>query len=319
MTSCWVITEGLKGTENQCIALAEAAGLYPEIKRVKLRQPWKTVTPWVPGFSDKAFAKGSSEFSPPWPNIIIASGRKAIAPALWIKKQSGYRTKLVIVQSPVIKNKNFDLVIAPRHDRYHGPNVFEITGALSLITKDKLIAAGEEWEPILGSLPGPRLAVLIGGNSRTHKMTPAIMDQLTTQLIALRQQGYSLMITASRRTSEHFIKKMRDALFATPNAGLTTHFWDGSGANPYIGYLAWADAILTTEDSVSMPSEALSTGKPLYIIPMEGGSPRFKRFHDYLINNSYARWFQGQIEQWSYQPPEDLAFAAQKTAQISQN
>lgn len=90
------------------------------------------------------------------------------------------------------------------------------------------------------------------------------------------------------------------------------YFWDGNGDNPYQGMLAWADALLVTEDSVSMLSEAVSTGKPVYIIKMEGGSERFQRFYDYLFDNNYARPFEGKIEHWTYLPPNDLKQAAHK-------
>src|SRR5690242_4946725 len=97
-TSCWVLTEkGLKGTENQCIALAEAADLSYTIKGIKLRQPWKSFTPWIHCFSPVALTPESDKLDGPWPDVVIASGRKAIAPALWIKKQNS-KIKLVIVQ-----------------------------------------------------------------------------------------------------------------------------------------------------------------------------------------------------------------------------
>ncbi|MDB5478511.1 MAG: hypothetical protein JWM96_1006 [Alphaproteobacteria bacterium] len=313
MTNCWILTEGLKGTENQCLALAGAAGLAPEIKVVKLKNPWKAVTPWITHFSPKALAPGSSALNAPWPDILIASGRKAIAPALWIKRQSGGRTKLVIVQSPVIKNTHFDLVVVPQHDRYRGKKTLEITGALSLITAEKLAAARAEWEPILSALPSPRIAVLIGGNSRTHKITPQVTHHLVMQLKSLLQDGHSLMLTASRRTPEAIQKQLRQALSGN------LHFYDGTGPNPYQGYLAWADTILVTEDSVSMASEAISTGKPVYIIKMAGGSPRFKRFHDNLVQQGYARWFKGVIDSWYYPPPEDLKAAAGKVIDFLKN
>lgn len=306
-TRCWIITEGMKGTENPCIALAEAAGLAYETKIVKLRQPWKTVTPWITHFVPAALAAGSSDLSGPWPDVIIASGRKAIAPALWIKKQSNNKTKLAIVLSPVVHNKNFDLVVAPKHDLYHGKNVLPITCALSLITSEKLAAAKDEWRDTLDALPSPRVAVLIGGNSRTHQMTQDVVDRLIAQLQGLQASGHSLMITASRRTPDDFVQQMRNAL-----NGHNIHFYDGTGANPYQAYLAWADAILVTEDSFSMPSEAISTGKPIYIIKMAGGSKRFQRFHDNLIQNNYARWFDGQIDHWTYTSPDDLVRAAQR-------
>jgi uncharacterized protein len=307
MTSCWIMTEGLKGTENQCLALAEAAGLQTEIKVIQLKQPWKSLTPFLPCLSRAAFRPESSALTAPWPDVIIASGRKAIAPALWVKKQAARKTKLVIVQSPVIKNKYFDLVIVPRHDRYRAKNTLEVTGALSLVTTEKLAAAKESWASTLGMLPQPRVAVLVGGNSRAHDMTVTVIERLAVQLRQLVAQNHGLMITVSRRTPQKYIDLLRQTV-----QGPNVHFWDGKGANPYVGYLAWAEAILVTEDSVSMASEAISTGKPVYIIPMEGGSLRFKRFHDHVIDQGYARWFQGIIEHWTYAPPQDLDQAGQR-------
>lgn len=307
MTKCWIITEGLKGTENPCIALAEAAGLTPEIKTVKLKQPWKSIAPWINHFIPQALAPGSSNFKAPWPDLIIAGGRKAISPALWIKKQSGGKTKLVIMFSPVVKNKEFDLIVAPRHDNYRHENVLPITGALSLITAEKLAQAKTIWQPVFEKLPAPRVAVLIGGNSRTHQITREVVRRLTQQLQGLLDKGHGVMITASRRTPIEMQQKMR-AQLSHPNL----YFWDGNGENPYQGMLAWADAFLVTEDSVSMPSEAISTGKPVYMIKMEGGSDRFNRFYRYLFENNYARPFEGVIEHWTYLPPNDLEQAAHK-------
>jgi mitochondrial fission protein ELM1 len=312
MTKCWILTEqGLKGTENQCIALAQAAGFDYELKTVKLKNPWKFLTPFIRAFSPKALAPGSSELAAPWPDILIASGRKAIAPALWVKQQSGGKTKLVIIQSPVIKDKNFDLVIVPQHDEYDGENVLKITGALSLVTSETLAAAKAEFGPQLEQLSTPRIAVLIGGNSRTHKITPQIARLLVMQLKKLLQQNFSLMVTASRRTPSEIQDQLRKELIGPQIA-----FYAGDGPNPYQAYLAWADAILVTEDSVSMACEAISTGKPVYIIRLSGGSKRFKRFHDHLAAQSYARWFTGQVNDFAYVPPNDLKAAVAKIGDL---
>ncbi len=321
-TSCWILVEkGLKGTENQCIALAQAAGLSYTVKGIKLKQPWKTVTPWIRHFSPAALSDEGDALDAPWPDIVIASGRKAIAPALWIKKQSGGKTKLVVVQNPVIGNRNIDLVIAPKHDRVQGDNVLEITGALSVITPDILNAARAQWRERLEKYPSPRIAVLIGGNSRTHKMTMAVTQKLVAQLKPVANT-HSLLITASRRTPEEMKEIVMAGLTRHPQeiqrkdggseAAMTDRvfFWDNTGDNPYRGFLAWADALIVTEDSVSMACEAVATGKPVYIIPMEDGSPRFRRFHDLLVDRGYARWFDGKIESWAYTPPDDLSRAA---------
>jgi mitochondrial fission protein ELM1 len=296
--TCWILVEkGLKGTENQCVALAEAAGFSYDVKHISMRQPWEAFTPWIRAFS---LTPDSSPLAPPWPDTLIASGRKAIAPALWIKKKSDGKTKLVVIQDPVIRDSAIDLIVAPKHDRVAGGNVLEITGALSIIKPDDLIHAKEQWRGTFEKLNKPRLAVLIGGNSRAHKMTEKSAQKLAAQLKDL-SQTHSLMITASRRTPETEQKILRNIL-----RGDNIFFWDGTGENPYRGILAWGDAVLVTEDSVSMACEAVSTGKPVYIIPMEGGSARFKRFHDYLYQSGYARPFEGRIEAFSYVPPNDL-------------
>lgn len=309
------MTEGLIGTQNQCLALSQALGCpHPVIKKVILRQPWKFFTPFLRGFHPIALAPESDSITPSqtesWPDILIASGRKAIAPALWVKRQSKNKTVLVIVQNPVIKDKNFDLVLALRHDQYEAPNAMAITGALSHLTPAKLEAAQNQF-PELSYYPQPRIAVLIGGTSRAHRLTKEICDQLIRDLLHLRAHKCSLFITASRRTPLPLLLDLRHAL-----RGPEIAFWDGEGANPYQAYLAYADIILVTEDSVSMASEAISTGKPVYIIKMEGGSPRLKRFHDYIIDQGYARWFTGQTEFWRYEPPADLVNAAARVKQI---
>ncbi|HEY9537433.1 MAG TPA: ELM1/GtrOC1 family putative glycosyltransferase, partial [Kiloniellaceae bacterium] len=42
--ACWVVTDGKAGMEIQCLGLAEALGLTPEVKRVSVGKPWR----WLP-------------------------------------------------------------------------------------------------------------------------------------------------------------------------------------------------------------------------------------------------------------------------------
>ena len=79
-------------------------------------------------------------------------------------------------------------------------------------------------------------------------------------------------------------------------------FWDGTGPNPYLGMLALARHIVVTEDSVSMISEAISTGKPVYVAEMAGGSRRLARFHASLREGGIVRPFDGRLAQWRYEP-----------------
>lgn len=300
--SCWVITEGIAGTENQCLGLAEALGVTPVVKRIKLRTPWKQLSPWLRVGHQFALAPDSDRLDPPYPDLLIASGRKSIGIALHIKKQSGGKTFVVQVQDPRIDPRHFDLVVVPQHDPARGDNVLVTAGALHRVTPATIAAEKDKFAATLGARPAPRVAVLIGGNSRAHRLTPLLAQKLAAQLLGLNA---TLMITASRRTGQENAKLLREML-----QGPRVYFWDGNGDNPYFALLGWADHIIVTEDSVSMTSEALSTGKPVYTAALEGGARRLDRFHKLLQEQGYTRPFTGRLETWSYEPPHDTLKAA---------
>lgn len=299
--SCWIITEGIAGTENQCIGVAEALGVEYTIKRIKLRAPWKQLSPWLSIGHGSALASGSDPLDPPYPDLVLASGRKSIGLARHIRKQSKGKTFVVQIQDPRINPKHFDLVVVPQHDPTRGENVIVCKAGLHRVTKEKLAAAKEKWGKSFTKIPRPHVAVLIGGTSKAHTMTPANAKTLALQLLHLAESpNIGLLITASRRTGEENAKLLREMLKHP-----TMYFWDGTGDNPYFGFLALADYIIVTEDSVSMASEALSTGKPVYIAALEGGAKRLDSFHKILHEQGYTRPFTGLLEQWSYTPPDD--------------
>ena len=94
---------------------------------------------------------------------------------------------------------------------------------------------------------------------------------------------------------------------------LTPHgawIWDMTGENPYFGLLACADAIIVTEDSVSMISEAVATTAPVLLAPLPGGSRRIGAFTNALIQEGRVRPFAGRLELWQTSPLDDTQAAA---------
>lgn len=305
--SCWVVTEGMAGTENQCLGVAEALGLVPEVKRIKLRTPWKQLTPYLRIANRLALSPEGDLLAPPWPDIVLASGRKSVAASLAIKKASGGKTFTVQIQDPRCNPALFDLVIVPQHDPTRGDNVIVTTGALHRVTPEKLATEKQKF-PALNDLPRPRVAVLIGGTSKSHTLTPTIMGDVAELLENLaREHNAGLMVTASRRTGID-----NEAILRARLSGVAASTWDGAGDNPYFAYLAQADYIVVTADSVSMVSEAVSTGKPVYIVDLEGGARRFDRFHRLLQEQGYTRPFAGKLEKWDYIPTRDTQRVAEE-------
>ena len=301
----WAVHDGKIGMANQVLGLAEAVGYRVIEKAVALRSPWRHLMPplWI--HPKSAFTPDGARLEPPWPDLLIACGRGVTAVALAVKRASRGRTLWVQVQDPRFAWRHVDLMVVPQHDAVRGANVLLTVGAVHRVRPTLLEAGRAQFASLLAVLPRPLVCVLIGGNNRVYRLTPAIAASLGQQLAALAGQGFGIAITSSRRTGEAALTAL-----AEPLRGVPHYLWNGTGENPYLGLLALADALVVTGDSVNMVSEAASTGKPVHVVALEGGSAKFRRFHDLLRRAGIARAFTGAIERWSYEPPDDTERAA---------
>lgn len=308
--SAWVLTEGHIGMENQALGLAEALGLDPAIKRLWPRAPWRFLPPRLWPAPLRAPGHAGDALAPPWPDLLITCGKRATAPALAIRRASGGRTFAVHISDPRMPATKFDLLVVSAHDPPRGENVVVVRGTVHRVTQAKLEAEARRLEARLKGLPRPLVAVLIGGSNRKHKVRGEAMERLASQLVSLcRDAGAGLAITASRRTGA-----ANEAILRRRLAGMPAEIWDGAGENPYFGYLGLADAIVVSADSVSMVSEACSTGKPVHVARLATMSRRLEAFHAGLERDGLTRPFDGALHDWRYDPLDDTAAAAGEVA-----
>ena len=304
----WVLTDGSVGMEAQGIAVAEAVGLPFRLRRVRvggarglvpapfqlLLRPTKLL----------ASVKSDAPLEAPWPRLVISIGRRSVPIAIALKRLSG--AFAVHIQNPKVPARLFDLVAAPVHDDFTGPNVITTFGAVHRVSPDRIAAEAERFAPKFTALPHPRIAVLLGGTSQAFSFDADDAEAFGAKLAALaRANGASLLVTPSRRTDPAAVAALSKAIAEVP------HFvWDGSGENPYLALLGLADTILVTGDSVNMVTEAAGTGKPVYVQPLRGRSRRLSRFHDLMRDRGATRLFECKIESWAYPPINDTELVA---------
>jgi hypothetical protein len=295
ISSCWIVTEGLIGLQNQAIGLAQALGLPYVLKEVKKPKGlWQLLSP------------GRHDLTPPWPDLLISCGRRSVAASVAVRRASGNKTFRVHIQDPLIDPKNFDVVIVPAHDKLRGENVFVTQGAIHHVSREKLISAAGHFRSLLAPLPRPLLSVLVGGKNRYQSFSDASAHDFAKKLrLAATSTGGGLAVSFSRRTGAR-----NEALLRQDLAGILSYIWEGTGENPYFGLLAFADVIIVTNDSISMVSEACSTGKPVYIYELPNGGKRHKQFCGSLIQSGNARLFSGTVEIWKNTPLDETRKAA---------
>ncbi len=292
----------------QCRGIAEALGLAYEFKDIRFRFPWT----WLPetllcGNPFGMLADDSARVDPPWPDVAITLGSRCAPIGVAMKRRSGGAVTAIHVQRPGVPVEWLDAVVAPWHDQVKGANVIETVAALHHVTPAKLDAARVQWMPAFAALKRPLVAFLLGGSNgwRRFRMTDAAVAGIADGIARLSAAGCGIALTPSRRTDPAAGEKLGAAARAAGG-----YAWDGQGENPYLGLLACADAIVVTEDSVSMTSEALSTGKPVFVAPLEGRSGRIAAFQAEMQRKGLTRNFDGSYATWTYTPPDDTARAA---------
>lgn len=300
--TCFVISDGRRGIENQALGLAEAAGRLRPLDiinhTIENVAAFKAASPTLQFAMKSRPSDYGLEGAPP--DIAIGCGRQAIAPLLALKKTNP-ETFTVYVQDPRMDTDRFDLVIAPEHDHLTGHNIETMIGSPNRITEAELIGQMLSFADELAALPMPRAAILIGGTSKTHKLGKA---EHATHLKAahdLIKQGYSLLITTSRRTPDWANQDYK--LLDSDNENVWS--FHGAGSNPYFAFLGGADIILVTEDSTNMLTEAASTGKPVFTLPMQGRPGKFQQLYDSLDTRCEIRRFDGNLNATAYTPLEE--------------
>ena len=296
----WLITDDKAGMQVQVKGVADALGLVWEQKVLNPAGIWRFMAPYgPPNPSDRVGAHGT-HLGPPWPDVVLATGRQSIPYLRAIKKRAGPSTFTVILQDPKTTARSADLIWVPEHDRRRGPNVITTLTAPHGFSKDRLGALAAHEPDWLAALPRPRIGVILGGKNAVYRFTEADDDRLEAALLTLAGLGASFLVTPSRRTHKRLVTAVERATANAPR-----FLWNGEGDNPYPAFLAHADRFLVTGDSVNMTGEPLATGKPVWVFEPSGGSAKFARFHQSLRRYGATRSMPEPItslDEWSYEP-----------------
>lgn len=245
-----VIGDGRIGHEVQSLGLAEALGATVDFRRIAPRRLFDWLAPVGPMDPRDAVA-----IAPPWPDLAIAAGRRALPALRRLKRDSGGRTFTIYINRPLTGLGAADFIIAPRHDAFEGPNVLTPLTPPNRITPERLAAARLAPDLRVAHLPRPRAALLIGDAKGLRHDPCAVAATLLAD-------GFAVMATASRRTPAPLAAALQRTL-ACPGG----FFWDSTGENPYLSMLANADRLIVTGDSVNMIGEAVATGAPVHVLP----------------------------------------------------
>ena len=302
----WVLADERRGTANQALGVAEALGLPFEVKDIRHGALARLPNILLGASRIGLTGASAAALQAPWPDLVIAAGRRAGAAARWIKRRSKGKTRLVQIMYPgAIGAGAFDLIAAPRHDQVSAPNIVQIDGAPHGVSEATLAVARDQWLKRFVGLNQPQVGLILGGATIRRPFDAADGHVLGVQVgMAVKATGGSLLVTSSPRTGA----AIDGVLAGIGAAGIDPAFvyrWGQNKSpadeNPYLGFLAVCDALVVTGDSVSMLCEACAGTSAVYLYAPAGFvTDKHERLHRDLIAGGYVRPFAGRIESWTH-------------------
>ena len=309
-TTAWVLSDGKIGDEVQCFGIAEALGLSPERRLIAPGAPWRWLAPHAPISPRDAPARATSPISPPFPDIVFAAGRQTVPYLRRVRRETLGKTFTIFVKDPYTGPETADVIWVPEHDPLRSENVIVTPTPANRIGSalDELRRVSPD--PRIASLPQPRVALILGGNSGNHRFRRADCAHLIGIAHMLLRDGYGLMVSPSRRTPPALLSNLIALFAGDPRAFV----WDGRGENLYPQMLAHADHIIVTADSVNMLGEAVATGAPVHVYEPGGGHRKINAYIDRLTTLGAVRRWNGRLESWRYDPIDSTPVIAREIA-----
>lgn len=319
----WLMHGARVGDNAQVSALGDALGWPAEVKKVAYNERY------IEGFAalgaglESVDRANSDPLEPPWPDLVIAIGRRSVPVVQWIRQQSGGRARLVHLGRPRTDLGLFDLVITtPQYGLPARDNVLHLSAPLARLDPKRLAEAAVRWTPRLAHLPRPWTALIVGGDSFPYYLDAATAANIARQVNAeARAAGGAVLLTTSPRTAP----EAADSMIAAIDAPGFMHRFVPGADNPYLAFLALADRLVVTGESVSMLTEAVLTGKPVEMAilpahpPRKKQSPknkalqwlglrRIRRRHESRPLDRIDRMYEWLVERGEARPPRDIAY-----------
>lgn len=291
----WILNDGKIGDDVQCVAIAEALSDNPDKRTIAPRFPWSLMAPWGPiDPADNPTKNLQSPIAGAPPDIVVASGRRAIPYGVYLKKR--HNARLVILKDPRVGRALADFIWVPAHDELSGSNVFSTLTSPHAMSA-KIAAAKKSSNGSVAKLPGPLLGVILGGPSGGAEYTQQTADDLSSRINDAMKDFASLAVTPSRRTPPDFMARVAQSVM-----GDNRMVWNRNGNNPYIDILAHSSSLIVAGDSHNMVSEALASGTGLYIWQPAGLIGKLSRFISELTARGQARVFERRATPFAITP-----------------
>lgn len=219
-------------------------------------------------------------------DIVISCGSGTVAVNRFFSIENNAKNALIMKPSFLGTNK-FNMVVLPRHDAPDAkPENVIITDVVpSLIDETTLTECARTISKSVDLKKDKKIGVLLGGDNSDFSLTEEITENLLNNVInASDRLDADLLFTTSRRTPDRSSKLVKNKLHSEKCCKMLVIANEDNNPDVVGGILGLSDVVVVSGESVSMISEAVSSGKRVIVFKLKKNGKKTSKFEKMLNN-----------------------------------
>ena len=196
------------------------------------------------------------------PDYVVSCG-SSLAAVNYVFSRENLAQAIAIMRPSIFSIARFDMVLMPRHDNPHPrKNVIVTEGALNMVDERYLKSNAQRIGSLVKLTKETVLGVLLGGDTKDFELSAESVKPLVSQIKSfLEKYDGELLITTSRRTGRQVEDLIRQEFAGYNRCKLMVIANEKNIPEAVGGILALSSIIIASPESISMVSEAASSGK----------------------------------------------------------
>jgi len=228
--------------------------------------------------------------------VSCGSGLYGVSTALKIEN---YAKNIAVLDPGKINYGKFNVIVMPRHDVKSSKvadNIVVTELAPNLIVPSELLSLRVS---LAGKMVSGKVnvGVLIGGDNGFYAFTEDMVRNIMGGIVDFcRKKDGKIFATTSRRTPESAENAAAEMLLKDSTCGFFVYGKNDTDDKTVDKILALSDIVVVSGESISMVSEAVSSGKPVVVfmpVKKHAKTNKYEAYVKRLENEGYLTLFSG--------------------------
>ncbi|OGW94466.1 MAG: hypothetical protein A3K16_04640 [Omnitrophica bacterium RIFCSPLOWO2_01_FULL_45_24] len=218
--------------------------------------------------------------------FIVSCGSSLAPVNIFMAKENNAKNVVVMRPNIMFGLHKFNFIIAPKHDNLPlRKNIISTALAPNLVDAMALESAGKRLKNNIHLEKGKVVGLLIGGSNPEFTFTAELLKKVVSETIKFcESKDADLLVTSSRRTDKSHELILKEALQNNPRCKLLVVANENNPEGTLTGILALSNVVVVSGESISMISEAVSSGNSVIVFELDKKKRGLTKHERALVN-----------------------------------